>query len=868
MDEIARDDGPPLPPGHPVAALWLGAGEGAIPRISAAMAQRGAHPARTVVLVPYAHLMHHGKLMWARWAAAEGIASSFVPRFETTMNWTRSLGAPPPAPDDISNDTARDILTAQAQVEKAGLGARRDLLAGRVLEAARQLGPIAAAIAPQQRQAWAAQARPGLTTGMDMGIAAMEAAVAHIALDWAAASGYPTDVLFDSGLPDSVDLLVVLQGFQADALTQALSDRFAGKLLTIALQAEAPRGVVSLHAARDAEDEAQRAAACVLRHIEAGRIPVALADTDRSLTRRIRAMLDARAVVLRDETGWKLSTTRAASGVMAGLRACAWDASSDAVLDWLKNSPAFAASGVSALERWLRRTGAREWRSAGGLETVATPYVAEVAAQARALIEGMQKARPLPLWIAALREMLQAAGQWDALVADAAGEKLLAALRLEEGAQAELSRSLAQSALGGGASRRMGLAEFTSWVNEALEAANYTPEHPRDEQVVVLPFSQVLARPFAALVMPGCDELRLPVSPEPDGAWTPAQRLVLGLPAREQAEAVTRAAWTTALQVPHADVLWRESDAGGEPILPSPLVQALQLESAGTASADPRAIRQVEPAPVFMPAPSAAELPVRRLSASAYEDLRRCPYRFFAMRQLGLQEQDELDSELDKRDFGLWLHAVLKEFHEALHAAPTPEMEVRRPMLNAAAEAVTRAQRLDDGEFLPFAAAWPQVREGYLDWLATHEATGAAFSLAESDQSQELGDLTLIGKLDRIDTLADGSVFVIDYKTEAQGTTRDRIKRATEDTQLAFYAALLPHDTLRAAYVNVGERDATRHFEQEDVVAVRDSLIEGIVHDMRRIGEGAKLPALGEGTVCEHCGARGLCRRDFWEPPA
>ena len=48
-----------------------------------------------------------------------------------------------------------------------------------------------------------------------------------------------------------------------------------------------------------------------------------------------------------------------------------------------------------------------------------------------------------------------------------------------------------------------------------------------------------------------------------------------------------------------------------------------------------------------------------QLSASSYEDLRRCPYRFFALRMLGLKEADEIEAEVDKRDFGTWLHGVL-----------------------------------------------------------------------------------------------------------------------------------------------------------------------------------------------------------------
>lgn len=55
------------------------------------------------------------------------------------------------------------------------------------------------------------------------------------------------------------------------------------------------------------EDEAQRAAACVLAHVQAGRVPVALASTDRALVRRIGALLAGAHQPVRDENGWTLS---------------------------------------------------------------------------------------------------------------------------------------------------------------------------------------------------------------------------------------------------------------------------------------------------------------------------------------------------------------------------------------------------------------------------------------------------------------------------------------------------------------------------------------------------------------------------------
>jgi ATP-dependent helicase/nuclease subunit B len=157
------------------------------------------------------------------------------------------------------------------------------------------------------------------------------------------------------------------------------------------------------------------------------------------------------------------------------------------------------------------------------------------------------------------------------------------------------------------------------------------------------------------------------------------------------------------------------------------------------------------------------------------------------------------------------------------------------------------------------------VRDGYLEWLAGHEAGGAVFVESEPWKEQPLGDLRLVGRLDRIDRTSDGQAFVIDYKTESASVTKERVKDPTEDTQLAFYAALVADDTLRAAYVNVGEKSSgTQTVEQPAVVEARDALVAGIMSDFTRIAEGAALPPLGEGAVCDYCAARGLCRKDFW----
>ena len=820
------------------------------------IASRGLHPAEAVVLLPYAQLIQRARQAWADNAGS----TFFLPRFETTMNWASSqggtLGMFTPSGVDLRMDVSIDMLTAASLLVQAGQAAQQDALAGRLVEAAWSLARVAAAVLPAGRQAWSETVAQALSAGLDSPVLALEAAVGRIALAWAAASAYPTDRLFLA----APALLVVIEGYQVEPVTDALKKHFGENAVSIELCLDeellknTPTPAPSLHAALDAEDEAGRAAACVLAHLAQGRSPVALIAQDRQLTRRTAAMLAERGIAMRDETGWKLSTSRAAAGLMSLLRALSWDVPTDAVISWLKNAPAFDANTVTAAETEMRKFGVRAWRdlSASPLEVLVVTQA--LARQVNVLRGGLARPRPLAAWLRDLRTALQSAGQWEPMAQDEAGQRVLDVLRLHEGADKEFEDAPV-----------MKLSAFTHWANQALEAETFSPEHPAVEQVVILPLAQLLGRTVQAVVLPGCDEIRLPVSPEPAGQWTPSQRALLGLPSRDDTTRMARQAWSYTLRLQHLDVLWRTSE-GGEHLMPSGFVQELLLTRnlAQEHAADPRQLRAVPIQATPRPHPSGQALPVMRLSASSYGDLRRCPYRFFALRQLGLQEADELESELGKRDFGNWLHSLLCSFHEALKAAPTQDHQARVAMINIAAEQATQALSLSASEFLPFAAAWEPVREGYLTWLATHEASGARFEAGEIWREMPLGKMTLIGQIDRMDRQADGDLLLIDYKTEPRTTTTERIKSGIEDSQLAFYAALTADDTLAAAYVNLGEKEPTRTYGQPEIVALRDTLVEGILDDMARIAQGHALPALGEGKACDYCAARGLCRKDFW----
>ena len=892
---------PPFAQPGPTQARW----QTLLHHIQAHLHTTHSDPARSVVLLPFAQLLPLARQQWAL-----AYPSSLLPRFETTSSWAQRLCPFAPDANDLAYDAARDLLTAQRLLQQAGLAQHAQWLASRLREAALQLAPLAASHPPAQRDAWAAQMQRVLQADAPAALH-YEQAIAAIALAWAGHSAFATDALFDATIASETQALVLLRGLQHDALAERLVAHMAAHRPQAVCMLDLPDidhvnthtlPPARLHMASHMEDQAQRAAACVQRAVEQEQGLVALVDNDRALTRRIRAILEGQGLALRDETGWKLSTTHAASQVMCLLRACAPQATSDAVLAWLKLAQAAAwpplpqageslpptptthsailPAHTNAIEAHLRHNAWPRWPDLRYWQTWPQP-AATLAQQIVHWRQQLQAPRALAAWLADLRQVLEETGQWPWLAQDLAGQAVLQALHWQTGAE-----SLDE----GG---RWSLGDFTQWVAQVLEAGHFTPAYPLQEQVAVVPLGQLLARPFAAVVMPGCDEQRLPASPELPGQWTAAQRATLGLPDRAQAQQAQRHAWISALAYPQVDLLVSHSD-GGAPLLPSPLLLEWQWaasvgQRAIAPADDPRVPRAVPAQPHTMPQPRGDALPVQRLSASSYDALRACPYRFFALHQLQLRETPELVDALDKRDFGNWLHRTLRLFHESLAAegmqpadVPHDALEQR---LNSAAEQAQHEQHLDAAAFLPFQLTWPQVRAGYLRWLLVDYAPyHAQFVQGEAAQQRLLADalqgsdapaalppqpVQLTGTIDRIDRLpAPGAAMLLDYKTEDPRKTAQRIRSDGEDTQLPFYAALLAPDAVRVAYLNIGEKGHTTLHEQPDAAHLGQQLLHGMAHDLARMAQGAPLPALGQGARCDFCAARGLCRRDFWEGAA
>jgi ATP-dependent helicase/nuclease subunit B len=221
---------------------------------------------------------------------------------------------------------------------------------------------------------------------------------------------------------------------------------------------------------------------------------------------------------------------------------------------------------------------------------------------------------------------------------------------------------------------------------------------------------------------------------------------------------------------------------------------------------------------------------------------------------------------------------VLQRFHQ--HEPEAVQADAARSVqrLDHWAQQVQAELGLDAAAFLPFWASWPPMRDAYLAWLHDHRAQGARVWRLEQPWHDDLDEgVQVHGVLDRVDrseAAGHTRLWVMDYKTERASAARRRARSGTEDTQLAFYAALAqqaqPQAQIEAAYLCVGEarpddRDGGTRWEvHPEVISDAQAVMQGVLGDWQALRAGAAMPALGESPACDHCAARGLCRRDLW----
>lgn len=884
----------------------------------------GLIPTQITVVLPFVQVISPLRKAWQ-----QELGDGLIPRIETTQTWAARLGGVHYPGAGPCADPVLDHLQAQSWLRRLEQGQTLDLanaLVEPLVTMANDLMQAAGTLAPQERAAYWQQAGQ-LAEQPQPGVAGVEAALGPLAVAWASATEvWATDILFAladnvSALSQQRTALVVVQAGGPDALTQNLYacwpqqqrlwlnlDLFLSQQAHVQstpdmfkrmeVQTDPLAVIAKEHSpvwqiASDAEDEAERAAAEVVNLLNAGVMPVALCSQDRPIARRVRALLSRQGVALADETGWTLSTTRSAALVMSLVRSGLWDAPADTLLDAFKALPPNHefTCGLDMLEACIRKQEVPKW-----------PYEArpgwplaaqQVLRRINDLVTTLRGTGQRSLWahLQVFDQVLEQCGAKAFLLRDAAGIEALQILHCHElSAQSEADAEHVLSDFARQAQAvSMNYADFVRWVAHALETVTFIPPAPEQPQVVITPLARVMLRPFAAIVIPGCDETRLTAAPSLPGFWRESDRIALGLASRKRWWQRLQAQWVQALRLPRVSLIWRSME-GSQPLRPATLVQRLlNAEAEGgmqlsDQQPDQRTMRLLEAQSTPVPAPRPAKrLQVDMLSASAYQALRNCPYRFYALYMMQLREPDELDSELDQRDYGNWLHAVLKQFHEQRAQQNFPcTMASDTELLNACAQQLS--ENYDQAALILWRARWPDISVAYLSWLHGYESEGGQFEQAELAMRSQLTDqITLQGRIDRLDKKR-GAPVVIDYKTERRSKTRQRVNEPFEDVQLPFYALLMEGqmvkgrnavgevsqaDAASAFYLSLDEREGNvEAFSVKDLVQDKQALRQGIVNDLQRLEDGFPADPIGQAQACAYCSAIGLCRKKYWEADA
>jgi ATP-dependent helicase/nuclease subunit B len=624
---------------------------------------------------------------------------------------------------------------------------------------------------------------------------------------------------------------------------------------------------VSLYGAKSLEDEAVHGAQTIVEWLATGKSNVGIIAQDRVVARRIRALLERAGIYVADETGWKLSTTRAAAAVMGWFDVIAARAETLALLNFLK-SPFLSPdqkekpAHVMAVELLLRRAnvlgGWEEARQALAQHGAAQEWISRLSDFARRFDDRRRKT--LPEWLALTEQALDGLDMRAALQRDPAGMQILdmlAALALESGRD----------------DQAFSFAEWRAFLGMQLESTVFISEIT-DRRAVMLPLNGAHLRPFDAVLVVGADAGHLPSQPSEALFFANAVRRELGLDTRESRQRQQLRDFAELLSINHPVVLSWQAFKDNEPNPVSPWIQRLELALARAgapslpkheACIPQRTLKQLLPS---MPAPVAPQLLPRKLSASGYNSFVACPYQFFATRMLGLAGMDELSDMPEKRDYGEWLHQILTSYHETVRDRQIRADAEREALLRTISAQIFSGAFSKNGAALGYYARWQKAIPAYLEWARKREEEGWHFVVGEQWLERALtwmgGQVTLQGRVDRIDENAEGERAVLDYKTKDAQSLRDRLKKV-EDHQLAFYGLLNPQPPAAAHYVALEPRNSkTGAVEAQNFADWQEALEGQIVSSMQAIQRGAPLQATGIEIICQYCDVRGMCRKGCW----
>ncbi|QWD80486.1 PD-(D/E)XK nuclease family protein [Polynucleobacter sp. MWH-Spelu-300-X4] len=640
------------------------------------------------------------------------------------------------------------------------------------------------------------------------------------------------------------------------------------------------------------EDIAWVGANAIQEFLLAGHQHIALVAQDRLVARRIRALLArlGQGISVHDETGWKLSTTRAAASVMSWvdvIRQGTVGPSAVQLMDFLKNpyinwtQLGYEGEDISEFldhleRRFIQAEVKGSW--AGMLLALEMTHDGQSFDAAIHLIKHIREisqkwqsqALSCSVWLKHLQADLQALAMGESFQEDLAGQQLFEALEPMKGVQASLRFN-----------------EWLSLLSLMVEESSYLELSPRAQaSVTVLPLSATRMRRFDAWVMVGCDDSQLPSISDSPMFLSASLREKMGCKTVDMEFAQQAMDLSQLMQShQHWRMLWQSMGSSGEPRQPSPWLQRLYMERSNCLSETqvPQSVAY-QPTAVLQPRPALGDVVAKpiKVSPSAYRTLRECPYRYYATRVLGLREKSTLDAEVDVSLVGQTLHAALREFYQKQKTQKLTIQDVQEKTNLLIAQLREVSQKhfkplLEaDGRWLGAWVEWESHIPNLVRWQLKREQAGWQFHDAEKqvgfDLQTRFGLIHVSGQVDRIDINAkEKTAAVIDYKYSSESSIKKKQKNIEDDPQLVIYAKAINGDPIadrgassQAAWVSVKDKDVGFELGVDDLSIEMEHLPAQMIGDIEKVWGGAPLPASGPDSVCQYCEVRGICRKGMW----
>jgi ATP-dependent helicase/nuclease subunit B len=661
----------------------------------------------------------------------------------------------------------------------------------------------------------------------------------------------------------------------ASALQQDLGSQDLRSLAS-AFNTGSLRERIKLFGAHGLEQEAQAADVAVRRWLLEGRQHIAVVVQDRLVARRLRALLERAQVQVQDETGWTFATLSVSTVLMRWLEALQGDFYYLDVLDLLKSPYLFSENHAQRkqaayqFEQLVRRHGVvahlQDYIELAEREAIDLIQPLARLRQAARALSG--KAATLSGWLQALNESLEILGVTGGWRQDAAGQQLLQLLFLW---QSELQSDTTSCSF----------SEWRRWLSQQLDLNTYR-DVAMDSPVLFTHLPATRWRGFDAVLLLGCDAVHLP-APVNAGQWfNDAVRATLGLPLSHAQQRKVRDDLLCLLAINDNVLATWQASCNGEVNLLSPYLEMLRAQhllAFGDDLMDMELGEMLEIAQVqiqdrgsriedwgsAIPRPVVtAELIPTHISPSGYNALMACPYQYFARHVLRLNELDEVREALDKRDYGTWVHAVLQRFHAEVPLLQAQDRVEAEAVLQRISSEVFAEGTAHDYLAQAWLLRWQSQIPAYLDWQLQNEAAGWRYQGSEVPFSIDVtGNLTLRGRLDRVDVNQTGERRVLDYKTQSVTVLKNKLKAPGEDVQLACYTQAV--EAVAAEFVSLENEAVQAVASPDEITELAQRNVERLQTIFAQLREGAGMPAHGAENVCGYCEMRGLCRRGEWE---